>query len=234
MPAAPGVPTRTLAQAATRPMGTWKLAYADFLTALAAFFLVMWLVKGMPESGRAEIADYFADGTAPIALQDETAERPDPAGLVARALAASPALLAHADHIDVARTPEGLRIDLMDTSAAPLFASASTAPTAHGEALMTDVFTSLAALAWPLSLEGHTDAFAFQNGTASNWSLSANRADQARQIAETAGIAPARFAAITGYGDRRPRLPREPHHPTNRRVTVILHVPAHYSIPVSS
>ena len=40
--------------------GVWKIAYADFMTALMAFFLMMWLTSSMPESIRRGVATYFA------------------------------------------------------------------------------------------------------------------------------------------------------------------------------
>lgn len=39
--------------------GTWKIAYADFMTAMMAFFLVMWLLSQSTEMERELIADYF-------------------------------------------------------------------------------------------------------------------------------------------------------------------------------
>src|SRR5512147_2781562 len=39
--------------------GSWKVAYADFVTAMMAFFLVMWLVNSLPKEKRQEIAQYF-------------------------------------------------------------------------------------------------------------------------------------------------------------------------------
>jgi chemotaxis protein MotB len=42
-----------------RKMGTWKMAYADFLTALMAFFLLMWMVSGVSPDARAAIAAEF-------------------------------------------------------------------------------------------------------------------------------------------------------------------------------
>ncbi|MEM0985187.1 MAG: flagellar motor protein MotB [Pseudomonadota bacterium] len=212
-------------------MGTWKLAYADFLTALAAFFLVMWLVKGVPDAGRAEIATYFEQGAREANLV--ATERPDPRTVLAGALQASPGLLTHLVQLDVATIPHGLRIDMMDRSDDPLFVLAASDATPAGAELMADVFSTLSALSFPLTIEGHTDAFVFNAGTADNWTLSMARADQARRIAIQAGIDPQRIAAVTGYADRRPRLPAEPHHPSNRRVTVILHVPSNESIPVS-
>ncbi|MBH1989634.1 MAG: OmpA family protein [Alphaproteobacteria bacterium] len=40
--------------------GVWKIAYADFMTALMAFFLMMWLTSSMPENIRKGVATYFA------------------------------------------------------------------------------------------------------------------------------------------------------------------------------
>src|SRR3982750_3603067 len=39
--------------------GAWKVAYADFVTAMMAFFLVMWLVTAVSKEQRAAIFDYF-------------------------------------------------------------------------------------------------------------------------------------------------------------------------------
>ncbi|WP_454848202.1 MotB family protein [Rhizobium binxianense] len=47
--------------------GAWKIAYADFMTAMMAFFLVMWLVNAANEETKASIASYFN----PIKLSDE-------------------------------------------------------------------------------------------------------------------------------------------------------------------
>lgn len=46
--------------------GAWKIAYADFVTAMMAFFLVMWLVNAKDEETREAIANYFN----PIKLTD--------------------------------------------------------------------------------------------------------------------------------------------------------------------
>ncbi len=48
--------------------GAWKIAYADFMTAMMAFFLVMWLVNAAYEETKASMASYFN----PIKLSDET------------------------------------------------------------------------------------------------------------------------------------------------------------------
>lgn len=39
--------------------GSWKIAYADFITAMMAFFLVMWLISIVPREELKGIAEYF-------------------------------------------------------------------------------------------------------------------------------------------------------------------------------
>lgn len=44
--------------------GTWKIAYADFVTAMMAFFLLMWLLNSVTQEQLEGISDYFAPTTA--------------------------------------------------------------------------------------------------------------------------------------------------------------------------
>ena len=48
--------------------GAWKIAYADFVTAMMAFFLVMWLINAANEKTKAQVASYFN----PVKLVDNT------------------------------------------------------------------------------------------------------------------------------------------------------------------
>jgi chemotaxis protein MotB len=54
--------------------GAWKVAYADFVTAMMAFFLVMWLVSSVSKEQKAAIFDYFKNPS----MQDGTSPRPAP------------------------------------------------------------------------------------------------------------------------------------------------------------
>ncbi len=54
--------------------GAWKVAYADFVTAMMAFFLVMWLISTVSDEQRAAIFDYFKNPS----LEDGTAPKPAP------------------------------------------------------------------------------------------------------------------------------------------------------------
>jgi len=51
--------------------GVWKIAFADFMTAMMAFFLIMWLVNAANEQTKAAVASYFN----PVKLMDHNANR---------------------------------------------------------------------------------------------------------------------------------------------------------------
>ena len=51
--------------------GAWKVAYADFVTAMMAFFLLMWILGATTEKQRKGIADYFTPTM--IQLKQKTA-----------------------------------------------------------------------------------------------------------------------------------------------------------------
>lgn len=200
-----------------RKMGTWKLAYADFLTALAAFFLLMWLISGVSQDDRAVIAaEFTGKARAPAAAT--------PAGPAEPALALSPALLAAGDSVRLSSSAEAVTIELVDTAARPLFETGSGALTEEGRRLVLAAGDSLAPLGTPVSIEGHTDAFSVAGTAFSNWELSTARANDARRTLEAAGIAPARIRAVTGYADTRPLSPGQPHLAANRRISLQVHL----------
>ena len=209
--------------APARKAGTWKLAYADFLTALMAFFLLLWLVSGVSPEGRAEIANYFHPRND--ATQGAAAEAgPSEADRLFSALSRNPALIAAESSIVLTKEADGVRLDLVDTAERPLFDRTSGRLTEAGLDLTRETGTALAGLEGALTIEGHTDAFPSLVDHYSNWELSADRANEARRVLETAGITPERIRAVTGLADTRPLVPGQPHLPVNRRVSILVHI----------
>ncbi|MCA8902974.1 MAG: OmpA family protein [Hyphomonas sp.] len=207
--------------APARKAGTWKLAYADFLTALMAFFLLLWLVSGVSPDARAEIANYFQPKDN-LAAGAATTTGPSEADRLFSALSQNPALVSAGASIHLTREPDGVRLDLVDTEERPLFDRASGRFTATGLALVSETGASLSSLDGQLTIEGHTDAFPSLIENYSNWELSADRANEARRALEAAGIAPSRVRAVTGLADTRPLVPGQPHLPVNRRISILV------------
>lgn len=210
--------------APARKAGTWKMAYADFLTALMAFFLLMWLVSGVSADDRAEIADYFHNRTPGAATSVAVQSGPSAADRVFSALSENPALVAAGSSVVLAKEADGIRIDLVDTAERPLFDRADGHFTETGLALARDTAAALAVTEGTLTLEGHTDAFPSLTPGYSNWELSSDRANEARRVFEAAGIAPQRIRGVTGLADTRPLIAAQPHLPVNRRVSILVQV----------
>lgn len=205
-----------------RKMGTWKLAYADFLTALAAFFLLMWLISGVSKEDRALIAAEFTGKPAQTALTTGVAA--SEAEQLAASLALSGALATAGDSLRVSAEASGVRVELVDTASRPLFDTGHGALSADGMSLIQAVAGALHALPFEISIEGHTDAFSMGSSEFSNWELSSSRANEARRALEAAGIAASRIRAVTGYADTRPLREGQPHLAANRRISLEIHL----------
>ena len=210
--------------APARKAGTWKMAYADFLTALMAFFLLMWLVAGVSPEDRTEIADWFHDRSpAAAGLATAAAQSgPSEADRVFSALSHNPDLAAAGTSLVLTKEADGVRIDLVDTAERPLFDRADGRFTQAGHDLAQKTAIAITATDSSITLEGHTDAFPSLSPGYSNWELSSDRANEARRVFEAAGIAPERIRGVTGLADTRPLVPGQPHLPVNRRVSILL------------
>jgi chemotaxis protein MotB len=228
--------------------GAWKVAYADFVTAMMAFFLVMWLVGQSPKV-KAGVGGYFRDPVgfseggrgvlpgadsvdspppqAPAAAEDD--ERKLLEAAVARikeSLDRVPAFQTLRDQVEFTVTPEGLRIDLIEKADSSFFDSGSA--TLHGESehLLGVIAKELGALNHDLDIEGHTDSRPYTaNDHYSNWELSADRANAARRVMEHEGLRLEQVKSVRGLADRQLRVPDDPLDPRNRRVSILVKSP---------
>ena len=214
--------------------GAWKVAYADFVTAMMALFIVLWLVNTREEIQRA-VAGYFRDpsgrgteqGSGQAGLGESLGVSRSDMGKLREKLEAAmkqmPELAALKDQVQMTVTGEGLRIELLEEEVGTFFESGSAEPTDSGREMLTMLASELARLPNKLLIEGHTDSrpFASNNGY-SNWELSADRANVVRRLMEQRGLGEGRVDEVRGYADRRPRKPEDPSHPSNRRVSIIV------------
>lgn len=206
----------------TRRPGQWKLAYADFLTALMAFFLLMWLSTEQSVSNRSALAAYFSG--EPVSAADPAI--PNAQAELMQAMMSDVALTGLSGHVEIVPTPTGLRIDLADAQGSPLFASGSSDLNDDGNRLVGLLGGHLALIPGSISVEGHSDAFPAGGHAGDNWSISAMRANAARKGLETAGVPSERFASVVGFADSRPALPNQPHAAANRRISILLELRA--------
>jgi chemotaxis protein MotB len=216
--------------------GAWKVAYADFVTALMALFIVLWLVNSGQEV-RESVAGYFRDprgfqqltGTAHAgsgeALSLDEANIRNLRARLEEAMKQMPELRNLSNYVKFTVTGEGLRIELMENEGGMFFQTGSPRPTPNGQRIFALLATQLGALPNLVAIEGHTDSRPFHDGGADaygNWELSFDRADMARRIMIASGLRPGQVSEISGYADHRPLGGGDPSDSRNRRVSVVM------------
>jgi chemotaxis protein MotB len=293
--------------------GAWKVAYADFVTAMMAFFLLLWLLNVTTDVQRKGIADYFAPASisksesgaggvmggqtittngaqmswaTPPSTQNETiptigkgeegdeetkdkspneAAGKSPEGIdsknpnattganvattdltkdeqtmaaamqseeeafkkaeeiLKKAIESSPELAGFANQIVVDRTPEGLRIQIIDRDKFSMFPSGGAVPYERARDLLILVGKVVARLPNNISVTGHTDGTPFSIGSRrDNWTLSTERANVSREYLVQAGVEEGRVARVSGLADRDPFVPNDAKDPRNRRISIVL------------
>ena len=214
--------------------GAWKVAYADFVTAMMALFIVLWLMSA-DEKVKEAISSFFNNPTGPgtqagthSAGTGNAIELPkDDMGKIRekieQALKTVPNFRDLKDHVEMAITPDGLRIELLETEAGIFFESGRPLPTGTGSELLKRLAQELGKMPNHLLIEGHTDARPFSgDGAYSNWELSSDRANAARRLMENNGVRHEQVGQVRGFADRQLRHPEDPEHASNRRVSVIV------------
>jgi chemotaxis protein MotB len=301
--------------------GAWKIALADMMTAMMAFFLLMWLLGATAESKRKSVADYFKPTPKSLVQMGQLAGSNgvlggrsimDPEGLPAAASqtsildleppkvpegeegqgkgsqdedkqgkgksndkgdksggkgsesadnqgkgnssgelseAAKAKAVAEQDQknfdsveqdlrqklqdnknlaalqgqVQFIRDKDGLRIEVIDKADFSMFALGTNKLLPRAQALLDEIAKSVAAMPNKVKVRGHTDSVPFANPEQkNNWLLSAERADQTRQLLEKRGVSTERFASIEGLSDIEPFIPADKADPRNRRISITL------------
>jgi len=221
--------------------GAWKVAYADFVTTLMALFIVLWLMNASARVKEA-VSGYFRDprgythklGAGPSSAgEGMRVDRQTAANLrrqIELAMRKMPDFGKLRDQVRFSVTGEGLRIDLLETQQGLFFVTGRAQPTAAGEQLLSVMARELAKMSNQIIVEGHTDCLPFRNALPTsgygNWELSADRANAARRLLHESGVAPDRVMEVRGFADRRLLFPADPHDPRNRRISVVVNLPA--------
>jgi chemotaxis protein MotB len=294
--------------------GAWKVAYADFVTAMMSFFLLLWLLNVTTDIQKRGIADYFDPTIAsksqsgaggvlgglsmgPPGAQDVSASPPsfqlavaalrqpdegeegDLAGssgqgdagdkvggatasnqtggatanakkpveqmtemelqkrieqreekqfaaaefALRQAIQDVPELKNLSDNLIIDRTPEGLRIQIVDQEKRSMFPLGSAQMADSAQKLMALVALVVQKLPNKVSITGHTDAAPYAFGrNYTNWELSADRANASRRELVSDGVSADRIEKVVGLADRDPLVSDDPRAPRNRRISIVL------------
>ncbi len=214
--------------------GAWKVAYADFVTAMMALFIVLWLMNSSRQVQEA-IGGYFKDpsgkskmvGTDQRGSGDNFTLTKENMAKLKEELQKSVRKLNDFDklrnQIEMTVTAEGLRIELLESASGAFFDSGSPQPNDKGKELLVLLAQELGKLPNKLSIEGHTDSKPYPGTNAyGNWELSADRANAARRLMQANGIREDQVAQVRGFADQRLRVANDSLDPSNRRISLIV------------
>ncbi len=229
--------------------GAWKVAYADFVTAMMALFIVLWII-GQSKQVKQYVADYFKDpgafnektrsgalsgGLVPVSnssmlktgvpLDDESAELQTlvhESKRIQDIIDSTIQFKKFADQIKITVSKEGLRIELIENSEGLFFDVGSATLKSTTIQLLGMIAKELSSLPNKIIIEGYTDARPYVRTDYTNWELSTDRANAARKILDGSGLNKNQILEVRGYADRRLRNPENPFDFSNRRVSILV------------
>jgi chemotaxis protein MotB len=240
--------------------GSWKVAYADFVTAMMAFFLLLWLITMVAPEKRAKVAAYFKyfslfekSGTAIIdggpelmkEFGDETPRITVPQreqepvtkitknDLAERVKGLIEEKLSHVrDQVLVSVKEEGVQIQIVDKEGKPIFPLGSSEASQEAKNILKVITDAIKDLDNKITIDGHTDALSYSTQKYTNWELSTDRASAARKEMEKNGLNPDRIARVAGYAATRPLIKEDPNDPRNRRISITVLFPEETTKPL--
>jgi len=232
--------------------GSWKVAYADFVTAMMAFFMVLWIM-GLSDDNKVSIQGYFNDpagfmknpphSRVVVPTKGESQSIPQSArqkgsgmgdfkgsdkdadtdsAYVKHEVAEKMVKMAENDHVVVTETAEGILIEFLEDVTSVFFESGSATISPLGKRVIKEVVPIVKDTGRFLVLEGHTDVQPYAGGEYTNWELSSDRAMAFRRELCISGVPNNRFKEVRGYADTKLKFPKKPMAPGNRRVALLL------------
>lgn len=228
--------------------GAWKVAFADFITALMALFLVLWLV-GQSKKVKEAVGGHFRnppgilDGSksgllpgnegvneaiqpkedSPVSLDDEMAKLERSAERLQQVFGETNAFQSIRNQIQIRMTPDGLEIQLTEKAKKVLFEVGSAHPMQDTKEVLTQIAKEIGKISNRAMIAGHTDRRPYSDERHySNWELSSDRANGARRVLVENGMKPEQIARVVGYADTQLLNEKDPYADANRRITILV------------
>lgn len=223
--------------------GAWKVAYADFVTAMMAFFLLLWVLNMVPPETKAGLAAYFSgernfdsSSTSPISNNpfiqntDKIDARDFKITEVERshyAIAQKIKQMLMADAVP--QNSSGISADdvgvQLRVNSDIMFKPGSVSLLPEGTKILDDVLKIMKEYNLYLVVRGHADA-SESGAFGSPWELSGARAASVLHFLADHGVKPTRLRGVS-YGETRPLKPglSEASKAVNRRVEFFFHRP---------
>ncbi len=226
--------------------GSWKVAYADFITSMMAVFLLLWLLNMTSAQKKVALSQYFQNhsifekggGTAVGRYADVAGDGVLDSNSITPAIAQRTFVTSDIakkikeqvqsktkefnDRVFVFEDSGNLRIELTDTAGSSIFKVGSTELSESGKALIQEIAPVFTSVPNKIIIEGHTDSLGYKSNVFTNWELSTQRASAARIELEKNGVRPQQVEMVAGFADTRPLVREIPGDPKNRRISIVI------------
>jgi chemotaxis protein MotB len=225
--------------------GAWKVAYADFVTAMMALFMVLWICA-QDKKILLATSKYFkqpfnalTDRSVGVMQgkdggskgNDETRDTATAANLAfLNALASQLNRMLNVRDVmeekavDMQVTSDGLKITLFDRPKHAIFKRHSAEVTEWGNAMLQNLAWLIERNDLKVFIDGHSGVGAAPGAPANYgpWELTADRANAARRLLVKYAVSPQKIERVTGFGDTKPLPNTTPDSDSNERITISL------------
>lgn len=231
--------------------GAWKVAYADFVTAMMALFIVLWVLN-QSEDIRKAVSNYFKDPTGYSQFgknvivgqnsgfmpkkdsdihtgkgkskEEQKKKFEEMKEQIKKELSKNKVFMDVEKKIKFEIVDEGLRIEMLETEENFFFDIGSSKLNSKAIDVLKKIAKQISSLPNPIVIEGHTDSRPFASGELgyTNYELSAERANSARRVLVESGVLQQNIDEIRGYADKRLRDSENPYSLVNRRISIVL------------
>lgn len=237
-------------KAAAHHGGAWKVAYADFVTAMMALFMVLWISSqdekilvatskyfqnpfSSPMNATSGVLPFNSNKTSQSSGRDAGSEKEQDRNkqislTFLNSVAADFHRLLHLDQnfeekpIEIQVTSDGLRITLFDRSSRPIFVGDTLEMTEWGRFILQSLAWTIDRHQFRVTIDGHTRAGGSATESYTGWELSADRANAARRSLVHYAVAPSLIERVTGYAATKPIEGERPEAESNQRITLSL------------
>ncbi|MBU0472791.1 MAG: OmpA family protein [Bacteroidetes bacterium] len=229
--------------------GAWKVAYADFVTAMMALFIVLWIL-GQDQEVKDAVSGYFRD---PVGYSLKSRAMIDNANIspqitsmnqrdldqinkeeeerrfeemkddLTSELSEDANFIPLLDQMTIEMTTDGMRIEMLESENDVFFELGSSELSPKAKKFLEIVGAKLAEFPNKIAIEGHTDARPLNSsGSYTNFELSTDRANSARRTLVNGGVPAKQIDEIIGFADKRLKDKNDPNSVVNRRISIIL------------